>query len=178
MDVFGALSSLSSPNEYPRASLPGSVAGLYGFSSGTSFSSPEVAGAAALVMAANPFLRATDVAAVLKQTASGRGSWNPDTGGGVLDAAAAVARAQGPNGLVVHGLRSGKKFRFQWFSAGTQTYRVSLRVDNGATRVLVDNTTATSVTVKVRHKHRYSFSVDALDASGAATATTAFSYRA
>jgi subtilisin family serine protease len=178
MDVFGALSSLSSPDEYPRASLPGSVAGLYGFSSGTSFSSPEVAGAAALVMAANPFLRATDVAAILKQTATGHGAWNPDTGGGVLDAAAAVARARGANGLVVHGVRSGKKLRFQWFGAGTPKYRVSLRVDKGTSRVLLDNTTTTSVTVKVRHKHRYSFSVDALDANGAVTATTAFSYRA
>ena len=178
MDVFGALSSLSSANEYPRASLPGSAAGFYGFASGTSFSSPEVAGAAALVMAANPFLRAKDVAAILKQTASGHGAWNPDTGGGVLDAAAAVARAQGPNGLVVHGVRSGKKLTFQWFSAGTPKYRISLRVDKGATRVLLDNTTATSVAVKVRHKHRYAFSVDALDANGAVTATTVSSYRA
>jgi len=178
MDVFGAVSSLSSPEEYPRASLPGSAAGFYGYSSGTSFSSPEVAGAAALVMAANPFLRAKDVATILKQTASGRGAWNPETGGGVLDAAAAVARAQGPNGLVVHGARSGKTLRFQWFSAGTQKYRVSLRVDKGATRVLLDNTPATSVTVKVKHKHRYSFTVDALDANGAVTATTPFSYRA
>jgi hypothetical protein len=178
MDVFGAVSSYSSPEEYPRAALPGSVAGLYGYSSGTSFASPEVAGAAALVIGANPFLRATDVARILKQTASGRGSWNPETGTGVLDASAAVARAQGPNGLVVHGARSGTKFRFQWFSAGTPKYRVSLRVDKGATRVLLDGTTATSVTVKVRHKHRYSFSVDALDASGAVTATTSFSYKA
>ena len=178
MDVFGAISSLSSAEEYPRSALAGSAAGFYGYSSGTSFASPEVGGAAALVMAANPFLRARDVAMILKQTASGRGSWNPEMGGGVLDAAAAVARAQGPNGLVVHGVRSGKTFRFQWFSAGTPKYRVSLRVDQGATRVLLDGTTATSVTVKVRKRHRYSFSVDALDANGAVTATTPFSYRA
>ncbi len=78
----------------------------------------------------------------------------------------------------MHRVRSGKKLRFQWFSAGTPLYRVTLRVDKGASRVLLDKTTATSVTVKVRHKHRYSFSVDALDATGAVTATTAFSYRA
>ena len=43
---------------------------------------------------------------------------------GVLDAAAAVARAQGPNGLVVRGGRSGTKLRFQWFSASAS--RVSV----------------------------------------------------
>ena len=57
-------------------------------------------------MGANPFLRATDVAAILKATASGHGQWNPETGSGVLDAAAAVAQAQGPNGLNVRGVRS------------------------------------------------------------------------
>ena len=39
--------------------LPGSTAGIYGYASGTSFASPEVAGAAALVWAANPVLTAT-----------------------------------------------------------------------------------------------------------------------
>jgi subtilisin family serine protease len=66
---------------------------VYGFSSGTSFSAPEVAGAAALVWAANPALTARQVATVLKQTASGRGTWNPSLGFGVLDAGAAVMLA-------------------------------------------------------------------------------------
>ena len=177
LDVFGAISSLSSPEEYPRASLPGSTAGLYGYSSGTSFATPEVVGAAALVWGANPFLRSADVASIIKGTASGRGGWNPDTGYGVLDAAAAVARAGGPNGLVVHGSRSGAKFRFRWFGAAAVRYRVSLKVGAAATRVLVDNTTTTSYTVKVRRKHKYAFAVDALDANGAITATTNYTYR-
>jgi subtilisin family serine protease len=88
--VFAALSGYS---DWSRLSLPGSNAGVYGFSSGTSFSAPEVAGAAALVWAANPALTARQVATVLKQTASGRGTWNPSLGFGVLDAAAAVALA-------------------------------------------------------------------------------------
>ena len=88
--VFAALSGYS---DWSRLSLPGSNAGIYGFSSGTSFSAPEVAGAAALVWAANPALTARQVATVLKQTASGRGTWNPSLGFGVLDAAAAVALA-------------------------------------------------------------------------------------
>jgi subtilisin family serine protease len=80
-DVFGAISANANPLSWPADPLPGSTAGLYGFSSGTSFSSPEVAGAAALVWAANPELSAADVAAVLKETATGNtGGWNPYTG--------------------------------------------------------------------------------------------------
>jgi hypothetical protein len=93
--VFGAIAA-GSPREYwPRYPLPGSLAGLYGWSSGTSFSTPEVAGAAALVWGANPALTASQVAGILKATASGRGKWNPRLGYGVIDVAAAVAAAQG-----------------------------------------------------------------------------------
>jgi subtilisin family serine protease len=88
--VFGALSGYS---DWSPAPLPGSRAGLYGFSSGTSFATPEVAGAAALVWAANPALSARQVAAVLKQTASGAVRWNRELGFGVIDVAAAVELA-------------------------------------------------------------------------------------
>lgn len=91
--VFGAVSALSSPETYPRTPLPGSSAGLYGVASGTSYAAPQVAGAAALVWAANPLLSATDVARILKETATGRGRWTPELGFGVVDVAAAVARA-------------------------------------------------------------------------------------
>jgi subtilisin family serine protease len=89
-DVFAALSGYS---DWSRAALPGSITGIYGFSSGTSFAAPEVAGAAALVWAANPALTARQVATILKQTASGHGTWNPSLGFGVLDAAAAIELA-------------------------------------------------------------------------------------
>lgn len=92
--VFGAVSAASSESRYPRVSLPGSAAGLYGYASGTSFAAPQVAGAAALVWAANPRLRAKEVATILKRTASGGGKWSPQLGYGVLDVAAAVAQAQ------------------------------------------------------------------------------------
>src|SRR5918912_2183420 len=85
--VFRALSRYS---DWSRAPLPGSRTGIYGFSSGTSFATPEVAGAAALVWAANPALRARQVAAILKQTASGAVRWNRELGFGVIDVAAAV----------------------------------------------------------------------------------------
>src|SRR5437016_2515089 len=62
-NVFGALSSSSDPGHWPRQSLPGSTAGLYGYASGTSFASPEGAGAAAIGWAANRTRKATDVRA-------------------------------------------------------------------------------------------------------------------
>jgi subtilisin family serine protease len=177
-DVFSAVSSIASPAEYPRQALPGSAAGQYGFASGTSFSAPEVAGAAALVLGANPFLRPSEVAAILKGTASGHGSWNQQLGYGVLDAAAAVARAQGPSGVVVRAARTGKHLQLRWFSASASRYRVSLRVDNKATRVLLDDTTFTTFAITVKRKHRYVFTVNALDPNGAAAGTTIYRLRA
>ncbi len=93
-DVFSALSSSSPQARYPRTPLPGALGGEYGYGSGTSFAAPQVTGAAALVWAANPLLRAAQVASILEQTASGHGSWNAELGYGVLDVAAAVAQAQ------------------------------------------------------------------------------------
>jgi subtilisin family serine protease len=93
--VFGAVATTSAAREWPRYALPGSSTGLYGWSSGTSFSSPQVAGAAALVWAANPKLTAQQVAGVLKMTASNRGQWTSSLGYGVIDVAAAVAAATG-----------------------------------------------------------------------------------
>jgi thermitase len=92
--VFGALSALSSPLAWPRAQLPGGVPGLYGYASGSSFAAPEVAGAAALVWSVNGKLKAAQVAQILKDTASGHGTWTPELGYGVIDVASAVARAQ------------------------------------------------------------------------------------
>ncbi len=94
VSVLGAVSRQSSPASFPRASSDGLPAGgLYGVGSGTSFATPQVAGAAALVWAANPSLTASGVAAILKSTASGHGSWTPALGFGVIDIAGAVDRA-------------------------------------------------------------------------------------
>ena len=89
-NVFAAESAAA---PWPRAQLPWASPGFYGWASGTSFSSPEVAGAAALVWAANPKLTAQQVAWVLKHSADG-GAWNRELGWGRLDAAAAVELAQ------------------------------------------------------------------------------------
>jgi len=177
-NVFGALSSSADPSYWPRQSLPGSVAGIYGYGSGTSFSSPEVAGAAALVWAANPALRATDVAEILKQSASGHGGWNQDTGYGILDAAAAVARAQGTTVAVptvsLGGTRSGLRLRLSWSSPGAVSYRLSVSRDGGAPQILLGSTPATMTSFKLEPGHSYSFTVMASDAYGLTTTSTPY----
>jgi subtilisin family serine protease len=64
---------------------------------GTSFSSPEVAGVAALIWAVKPDLKNYEVAQIIKDSAArpaGSG-WSPTTGWGVLDAAHALEEATG-----------------------------------------------------------------------------------
>ena len=92
-NVFGAISAYSKARDWPRYALPGSSHGLFGFASGTSFAAPQVAGAAALVWAANPTLSRDQVAWILKRTASGDGAWARALGYGVLDVGRAVATA-------------------------------------------------------------------------------------
>lgn len=69
-----------------------------GLASGTSFAAPQVAAAASLVWSANPALTARQVADILEQTASGHGTWTPELGYGVIDVAAALARARVASG--------------------------------------------------------------------------------
>src|SRR5436190_4119450 len=175
-NVFGALSSSADPNYWPRQSLPGSVTGIYGYGSGTSYSSPEVAGAAALVWAANPGLTATDVAGILKQSASEHGGWNENTGYGVIDAAAAVARAQGTSVAVptvsLGGTRSGLRVSLFWSSPGAISYRLLLTRDGGSPQIVVGSTTATTTSYKLDEGHSYSFTVTATDTSGLTVAST------
>ena len=163
--VFGALSAASTPTAYPRFALPGSSAGLYGFASGTSFAAPQVAGAAALVWAANPALSAQGVAAILEQTASGRGSWTPELGYGVLDVGAAVARARGTSSVELRGEKIDRLIRLTW-TGGTGGYRLSVSVDGGVRRTVVERTAKTSVSFRGARGRRYSFVVSALDGSG------------
>ena len=63
---------------------------------GTSFAAPVVSAAAARVWAANPRLTARQVVAILQATASGGGAHTNELGFGVVDVAAAVARARAP----------------------------------------------------------------------------------
>jgi subtilisin family serine protease len=175
--VFGAVSATSPPGDYAAVTLPGSARGLYGYGSGTSFAAPEVAGAAALVLAANPLLTASDVAQILKESASNHGAWNPTTGFGVLDVGAAVARAQHRAAISVAAVRSGKVIRVRWSSTGAARYRLSLRRGSSAPVVLLDGTTRTSATYRLVRGPRYTFTVTAFDTGGARLASAASTAR-
>jgi subtilisin family serine protease len=156
---------------YPRSVLPGAQSGLYGYGSGTSFAAPQVTGAAALVWAANPLLTAAQVAQVLKETASGGGRWTPELGFGVIDVAAAVARAQdGVPGVLLSGSHVNTHVQLNWSGDGAR-YSLSLSKDaSPATTVL--SGTQTSIRLTLSRGHSYSFTVTALDAAGVATATS------
>lgn len=91
--VLGATTAGAPSSSFPRADVASD--GLYAYGTGTSYSAPQVAGAAALVWAANPSLTADGVVRILERTASNGGIWNARIGYGVLDVAAAVARALG-----------------------------------------------------------------------------------
>jgi len=89
--VLGATTAGAPTSSFPRADI--ASGGLYAYGTGTSYSAPQVAGAAALVWAADPSLSVEGVIRILERTASHGGRWNARTGYGVLDVAAAVARA-------------------------------------------------------------------------------------
>lgn len=168
-NVFGAVSSFAPFDAYPRVHLPGSAQGAYGFASGTSFAAPQVAGAAALVMAANPFLSAKEVAEILKESASGHGSWTPTLGYGVLDVAPAVALAQGKPSVSLTGVKVRGRIRLSWFAQGAARFRLSMSVDGGSSRVLLDSTTAMRTTHSLRSGRRYVFTLTALDTTAASS---------
>jgi subtilisin family serine protease len=169
-NVFGAVSANSDPSAWPRQSLPGATLGEYGYASGTSFSSPEVAGAAAVVWGANPALHASDVAAILKQTAGGNGVWNQDTGYGLLDVASAVARAQGTSAalpsVTLTGSHAGRHVNLSWSAPGAVSYRLIVSRDGVAPQTLLGATASTSAGYDLDPGHTYSFRVFATDAYG------------
>lgn len=94
VNVLGALAAGIPGGFFSPISTLGAT-GNYAVGSGTSYAAPEVAGAAALVWAANPSLDAAGVAAMIEATASSHGSWTPDLAFGNVNIGAAVARAAG-----------------------------------------------------------------------------------
>ncbi len=94
VDVLGALATGISNTFFTPVSTPGAN-GAYGYGSGTSYATPEVAGAAALVWAANPKLDAAGVAETIEGTASGQGAWKNELAYGNIDVASAVVHAAG-----------------------------------------------------------------------------------
>jgi subtilisin family serine protease len=175
-DVFGAVSSDADPAMWDPLPLPGSSAGLYAYSSGTSFSAPEVAGAAALVWAANPTLTAQDVAGVLKASASGNGAWNEDIGYGILNVAAAVARAQaialGAPPVTLAATRAGTHVTLSWSAPRAASYQLRVSEDGARPQILLGATTATSAGYDLDRGHSYTFSVLATDIYGLTSFST------
>lgn len=174
--VFGAVAATAAP-AYVRVRLPGSRRGFYGFGTGTSFAAPQVSGAAALVMAANPLLRADEVAQILKESASGRGEWSPTLGYGVLDVAAAVARAQARPSVILTGVRTAGRVRLSWSAQGATRFRLGMTVNRKASRLLLGSTTRTTTAYRLHPGQRYVFTLTALDATGAEAASSVFSVK-
>lgn len=174
-EVFAAVSKDSSPLEYPRVTLPGSAKGLYGYSSGTSFAAPQVAGAAALVWAANPALSSRQVADILKQTASGGGQWNPELGFGVINVVAAVALAANTPAVSLRAEKLKGSARLSWrgTTGRESTYRILSLGPNGQAKVLVTSTTETSRIVQGAKGVTHAFVVESLDAGGSVLARSA-----
>lgn len=94
VDVLGALATGIPAGFFTPVATAGAN-GTYGYGTGTSYAAPEVAGAAALVWAANPKLDAAGVAATLEATAASQGVWTKDLAFGTIDIASAVQRAAG-----------------------------------------------------------------------------------
>ena len=158
-NVFGAIASTSSRRWWPRSRLPGSRAGRYGWSSGTSFSTPQVSGAAALVWAANPALTADQVSSILKSTASGKGHWSSRLGFGVIDVAAAVAAARGQE--IAPRVKAGAWLNFRRVSSRSaqragrrpvRAIRLAVHLRTSAPVVTPDYRT---ITLQVRRRGRW-----------------------
>lgn len=166
--VLGAVAR-SSVLSFQRMTLPGSSAGDYGYGSGTSYASPQVAGAAALVWGANPTLTAAQVADVLRRSASGSGSWSTELGYGVLDVARAVALAGEtpaavPPSVRLDVRRDGNRALISWSGAGAMAYRLTVVTDGSEARVVP--TTGSWASFELVSGHSYAFTAEALDAQG------------
>jgi subtilisin family serine protease len=174
-NVLGAVAR-TSVLSFQRITLPGSSTGVYGYGSGSSYASPQVAGAAALVWAANPHLTAAQVADVLRRSASGNGAWNADLGYGILDVARAVALAgttpaAAGQGLRLDGRREGNRLLLSWWGAGAAPLRLTVSTDGGEARVVP--TSGSSASYEIASGHSYAFAVDVLDAQGTVVSSSA-----
>ncbi|MFA4928457.1 MAG: S8 family serine peptidase [Patulibacter sp.] len=100
--ILGAFPAAGVAYEQPSADGGGPVAvrtqvrgdNRYAYEAGTSMATPMVAGVAALVRHANPYLSSAEIVRVIKESATRSGGWNGDTGWGVVDAFAAVDRGR------------------------------------------------------------------------------------
>jgi len=155
----------------------------YATIAGTSMATPQVAAAAAMMRALNPFASAGDIIRTLKLTAQrprGRG-WNGNLGWGILNAGGALASIQRLDRLppvsslrlprVVH----RRAFVVSWsghdrrwpglIPSGIAYYDVYAGVDGGPTR-LITRTRGDSLRFRGTAGRRYEFVVVAVDRAG------------
>ena len=155
----------------------------FAYLSGTSMAAPQVAGAVALVRAANPKLTRVSVVRLMKQTARRAGGWTTELGWGILDAGAAVRRAVDlardtvPPRTSRRGGRTrrvGRRFTLRWTGrdsaplgvtpAGIQSY--SVYVKRGGRDRLIATTTDNRYRYRGQRGKRYRFFVRAQDLAG------------
>lgn len=157
----------------------------YGYLSGTSMAAPQVAGAVALVRAANPRLSNVSVIRVMKESAQRANGWTNDLGWGIVNAGAAVQTALelardtiAPKAFPLggRGVRQvGPHFTLRWRGrdtagpgvkpAGIESYSVFARRGRGRYR-LVAVTHSSSIRFTGARGARYSFYIEARDLAG------------
>jgi subtilisin family serine protease len=155
----------------------------FAYLSGTSMAAPQVAGAVALVRAANPRLTRTAVVRLMKQTASRSGGWTTELGWGILNAGAAVQRAVALGQDTVapktsrrggRSRRVGRRFTLRWTGrdvappgvtpAGIESY--SVYVKRGQREKVIAVTTDNRYRYRGQRGKRYRFFVRARDLAG------------
>jgi serine protease len=156
----------------------------YGYLSGTSMAAPQVAGAVALVRAANPRLSNISVIRLMKESALRTRGWTNDLGWGIVNAGAAVRGALelakdtvAPQALPRGGRKRqvGRHFTLRWrgrdsagagiAAAGVESYRVYARKGRGRYHLEVV-TRQSSVRFTGKRGSRYSFYIVARDRAG------------
>ena len=154
----------------------------YAYLAGTSMSTPQVAGVAALMRHLNPDLPPADVVRILKQTARRAAdvAWTPELGWGILDAGAALAAARSvdahpPSSQLQRPKVTGRSILLRWrgsddavagvVATGIDHFEV-WRATPGRVARKIKTTRAHTMRLRGRPGGRYSFFTIAVDLAG------------